>query len=182
MVPTFPFFIVGYSTGTLTALEIARELEKEGYKGVVVLIDGAPDYLKKIVSTVFGDLEDLDSLDSNLLHAIYNLFVPGTNIKIRDELNTLKTWEDKLAYMEKVIPEQVLDRKEHQKRVTNDFRHRLTAVIKYDASKREKLSSKIILIRPVEQFLPAILPEDYNLSLVSIFILDDDTSYILYFD
>lgn len=43
------FYLVGYSFGAMVAIEIAKLLEKTGLKGQIVLIDGAPTFLKKLV-------------------------------------------------------------------------------------------------------------------------------------
>ncbi|KAK6640571.1 hypothetical protein RUM44_012267 [Polyplax serrata] len=163
LVPSAPFIMVGYSTGALLAIEMASMLEKENYTGHVILIDGAPDLLKMAVLSTFGSAGE-NEFDASLLHTIYNLFVPGTNMKIKEELLACPTWEDKVAYMEKVIPERVVHSKDHQRRVTYDVRRRLTAVVGYDTSSHKKLKSKVVLVRPAEQFFMANFPDHYNLA------------------
>ena len=39
-----PFYIIGYSFGTLVALEMISLLERNGYPGIMILIDGSPAY------------------------------------------------------------------------------------------------------------------------------------------
>lgn len=168
LVPSAPFIMVGYSTGALLAIEMASMLEKENYTGHVILIDGAPDLLKMAVLSTFGSAGE-NEFDASLLHTIYNLFVPGTNMKIKEELLACPTWEDKVAYMEKVIPERVVHSKDHQRRVTYDVRRRLTAVVGYDTSSHKKLKSKVVLVRPAEQFFMANFPDHYNLAGVCTF-------------
>lgn len=43
------FYLVGYSFGAMVAIEIAKLLEETGLRGQIVLIDGAPTFLKKLV-------------------------------------------------------------------------------------------------------------------------------------
>lgn len=148
------------------AFEMAVLLEKEGYTGTLILIDGAPDFLTTAAKTVFNN-QDQQSFDTNLLHGIYNIYVPGVNVEVKDTLNTYFTWEEKLNYLESIIPESAIYDREYQRRATSDLRHRLNAVINYDTSNYEKLSWETILIRPQEQFFPTSFPENYNLSKVS---------------
>lgn len=43
------FYLVGYSFGAMVAIETAKLLEESGLKGQIVLIDGAPTFLKKLI-------------------------------------------------------------------------------------------------------------------------------------
>lgn len=61
--------IVGYSYGSLIALELARRLEKRGLSGRLVLIDGAPEYLKMTVEQFLPSTTD-EELQNNIFLAI----------------------------------------------------------------------------------------------------------------
>lgn len=50
LAPGAPFRLVGYSFGGLVAVELVRMLEKDGHKGQLVLVDGAPAGMKIMVS------------------------------------------------------------------------------------------------------------------------------------
>lgn len=47
------FLIVGYSFGSLIAIELARLLEANNFSGRLLLIDGAPDYIKFWINQYF---------------------------------------------------------------------------------------------------------------------------------
>lgn len=58
------FLIVGYSFGTLIAIELARLLEANGFSGQLILIDGAPDLIKSYINqfmdyTLSEELQDV---------------------------------------------------------------------------------------------------------------------------
>lgn len=55
--------MIGYSFGTLIAIELARRLEAEGFTGQLILIDGSPDYLKEIMDQqiLFGNSQDVEN-------------------------------------------------------------------------------------------------------------------------
>ncbi|EFN64610.1 hypothetical protein EAG_16158 [Camponotus floridanus] len=47
------FLIVGYSFGSLIAIELARLLEAKNFFGRLILIDGAPDQMKFCLRNFF---------------------------------------------------------------------------------------------------------------------------------
>lgn len=63
------FTIVGYSFGSLIALELVRRLEKQGLSGRLILIDGAPEYLKMVIEQFFPSATE-EELQNNILLAV----------------------------------------------------------------------------------------------------------------
>lgn len=73
---TRPFTIISYSFGTLVALELLAELEKDGYRAELFLIDGAPHLLKQLTAThlpLHSETETGITLLFRLLMHIYPL-------------------------------------------------------------------------------------------------------------
>ena len=58
LAPRAPFRLLGYSFGGLLAMELALQLEAEGRKGRLYLVDSAPDFIKKTVKQKRGSNED----------------------------------------------------------------------------------------------------------------------------
>jgi len=67
------FLIVGYSFGSLIAIELARLLEVENFTGRLILIDGAPDQLKFIVKQMF-DVNSQHELENALLINLLEMY------------------------------------------------------------------------------------------------------------
>jgi thioesterase domain-containing protein len=63
--------LLGYSFGTLLALELALELEAEGWEGQLYLVDGAPHFTKSLLQHVMGTNEE--QFETNVICTIYNL-------------------------------------------------------------------------------------------------------------
>jgi len=61
--------IVGYSYGSLIAIELVSRLEKQGLNGRLVLIDGAPEQLKAILEQFIPSTTE-EELQNNVLLAI----------------------------------------------------------------------------------------------------------------
>ncbi|KAL0266678.1 UNVERIFIED_CONTAM: hypothetical protein PYX00_009160 [Menopon gallinae] len=171
-----PFVLVGHSTGALVALELAYLLEAEGRTGRLFLLDGSPDLLKMLCNVALGTGSD-EEFDTALLMTMHNLFVPGTNEKVKDDLNNFKTWDEKVERLMAILPDTVPHSREHQKVTAFDLRQRLKAIIRYENKHTSKLTLNITLIRPNEQVMPNLLPDDYNLSKFS-----DDPIKVIYVD
>lgn len=75
------FVIVGYSMGSLIAIELTRKLEQLNLQGRLVLIDGAPEQIKALANqflpfTTFGELEN------NVLLSIMDTIQPTLSGKV----------------------------------------------------------------------------------------------------
>lgn len=75
------FALVGYSYGSLIALELARRLEKRGLSGRLVLIDGAPELMKTIIDQ-FMPFTTEGELQNNVLLAIMDTVQPALSGKV----------------------------------------------------------------------------------------------------
>jgi thioesterase domain-containing protein len=66
--------LLGYSFGTLLALELALELEAEGREGQLYLVDGSPDYTKSMFQNIIGTHKE--QFDNKFMCAIYDIVAP----------------------------------------------------------------------------------------------------------
>lgn len=68
--------MVGYSFGALIALEIAAKLEARGMRGQIVLIDGAPIFLKKLVIDQMPQTHSDEAVQQVLISGIMRTIYP----------------------------------------------------------------------------------------------------------
>jgi len=80
------------------------------------------------------------------------------------ELYQINSWEDRLNYFIKQVPEDTIYSKNYQKQLLTSVYIKLKAIIKYDGKPNSSLKTRALLIRPTEQVLP--ISEDYGLSEV----------------
>jgi len=52
--------MVGYSFGSIIAIELTRRLETMNFKGRLVLIDGAPEQLQALYNHITSDFNEAD--------------------------------------------------------------------------------------------------------------------------
>lgn len=70
------FNLIGYSYGSAMTLELAALLEKEGRVGKVVLIDGTPFMIQKVVQQkILSETED--QFQNNVLSVVVNVCLPN---------------------------------------------------------------------------------------------------------
>ncbi|CAL7939125.1 unnamed protein product [Xylocopa violacea] len=158
------FIIVGYSFGTLVALEIVRKLEELGLVGQLILIDGSPDYMKAVkLLHITGSTED--ECQNAFLN---NMLVVVKSPTIREcqlELTKCTTWEEKLEKMCEHSPKEVhkVYGTEGLVAIIGAIYKRLCMIDKYNPSTKSRLRTPIMLLVPTLSV--AALPDaDYGLS------------------
>lgn len=161
------FYLVGYSFGSFITLELARILEEAGMQGHVLLIDGAPMFLKQLCYGHVGTTENVSDaiIQTMLIHAICTRILPDDNPdEIIATLSELKTWPEQINRLVEFGLKANIEYSEQYLRNTVDAMfHRLKMVFTYDAKTAKKIQSSITLVRPTEVSVVEI-DEDYELS------------------
>lgn len=75
------FVIVGYSLGSLIAIELVRKLEGMNLHGRVVLIDGAPEQMKAMANQHLP-FNTIAELENNVLLGIMDTIQPVLSGKV----------------------------------------------------------------------------------------------------
>ncbi|XP_039450932.1 fatty acid synthase-like [Culex pipiens pallens] len=93
------FTIVGYSFGVLIAIEIAKRLERDNLVGKLMLIDGAPKYLKMLAN---ADIHKSDEdIQKSILYAIQAISQSKETLVFNRGEFTFKERIDKLLELHK---------------------------------------------------------------------------------
>ncbi|XP_044017899.1 fatty acid synthase-like [Aphidius gifuensis] len=160
------FVVVGYSFGSLIAIEIVRLLEAEGLTGKLILIDGSPDLMHAIKNEQMTASND-DELQTNVLVGIMDIIKPSYSGELYQNLQKCITWEQKLnIFIERISSESIQITEEQQRNICFSVYNRLLAIENYDISIYPPLRSTIILLKPSMPTLKNI-SQDYGLSKVS---------------
>lgn len=158
------FYLVGYSFGSFVTIELARRLEEAGMNGHVLLIDGAPNFLKQLSYGHIGSEVTDESIQYMLVVAIVkNIFPEESPEDLLADLIKCPTWQDKVDYL-------VLYGKKAESEYTEQYLrnmmealyNRLKIVFNYDTDNITKIKSPITLVRPTEVAVVDI-DEDYEL-------------------
>jgi len=73
--------MVGYSFGSIIAIELTRRLEAMNFKGRLVLIDGAPEQMRMMYKDFVSDSKDVD-LQILVLTSIMEINSAGSSKKV----------------------------------------------------------------------------------------------------
>ncbi|XP_055614202.1 fatty acid synthase-like, partial [Uranotaenia lowii] len=73
------FCIIGYSFGALIAIEIVKRLEKAGFKGKLILLDGSPKYLTQIAKPAISSSQTDEEIQISLIQTVLSTIGQKTN-------------------------------------------------------------------------------------------------------
>ncbi|XP_025155202.1 LOW QUALITY PROTEIN: fatty acid synthase-like [Harpegnathos saltator] len=149
------FIIVGYSYGSLIAIELTRLLEARNFTGRLILIDGTPDYMKTLKDQYFP-FTNLQEFQNNVLLGLIDLFYSVDNTSVLLELSKHDTWEKKWDAVVKCLSDdivQVTSLENYKIYCTTVYKH-LIAIHEYDASSSPPLKSPVLLLKPTTSNLP----------------------------
>lgn len=102
------FIIVGYSFGTLLGLKIANILESLDKEGSLVMIDGSPQFIKKLSHTLLSDvIDDDEKIRQRVLAMCIKVLEPSiSELSIYDILQH-ETFEQQYAKFKEISKYQV---------------------------------------------------------------------------
>ncbi|XP_073848315.1 fatty acid synthase 3 [Musca autumnalis] len=162
-----PFYIVAYSFGSYVALKLTALLEKSGFRGKLMLIDGAPHFLTKLTRLQIGeDISDLELYDYLFSMIISQISPDNLKESIGVEFHQLPTLEQKMDKFLQYVEQQDLYSKEYSKTIVHAMFRRIRMCGSFDLDSIEKLNTPITLIRPAEVSLQDI-DENYCLDTIT---------------
>lgn len=156
------FILIGYSYGSLVAIELARQLENHGLNGQLVLIDGAPDLMKAMIEQHLPS-QTQEELQNNILLHIMDDLQPAASEKLLSDINKCTTWEQKLdSFVSHLSSDNIPLSVENQKALCTTLYSRVLALQKYDPLPLSRIRASIILLKPMQSFT-YMAEEDYGL-------------------
>uniref|UniRef100_A0A1B0AA75 oleoyl-[acyl-carrier-protein] hydrolase n=1 Tax=Glossina pallidipes TaxID=7398 RepID=A0A1B0AA75_GLOPL len=161
------FYIVAYSYGALIALELVAMLEKAGFDGQLLLIDGAPHFLTKLTHLHFGEnITDNNLYDLILSGIIQTVFREDIKELLLLQFSQLPTIEQKMEKFDEYIAKQSVYSPNYSKAMIHAMFRRISAVANYDLLNFETINSPITLIRAAEASIQNI-DENYSLQKIT---------------
>lgn len=178
------YCVVAHSYGTLIAVKIASLLEQFGKCGRIILVDGSPNYLKRMAQGLLRTTKIEDHTDV----LIMVVFLQFCRSELRDEfiakLSQMNDFEQKIDLVMEFLSAEIKDKYsvEYIKKLAVAIMNRLQVVIglnledgKISDVMANKLKSPITLIRPTQASFTDI-DEDYSLHRYT--ELDVDIKYV----
>ncbi|XP_011869316.1 PREDICTED: fatty acid synthase-like [Vollenhovia emeryi] len=162
------FIMVGYSFGSIIAIELTKRLEAMNFKGRLILIDGAPEQLRTLYQECsFAILDDTD-LQNIVLINIMEIYSAGDTEKILTELKKYKTWEKKFSiFAKEFLATNTSLSLENLKTLCTTVYKYSSAIPQYDSSTLTPMKSSIMLLKATNPLLRSVIEEDYGLQEIT---------------
>ncbi|XP_063924750.1 fatty acid synthase-like [Zophobas morio] len=161
-----PFFVIGYSFGTIVALELVSLLEDRGIFGTVILIDGSPTYLSSSVKENMGR-EDTE-LQMAIVYKVFSIVIPFDVLsEHQGALLKAKDLEQRIDVALALIPSEVPNKQKldkQDKQIPVALYKRLKAIMNYTFGEK-KIKSLVHLLKAKYSLVDD--DDDYQLSKVS---------------
>lgn len=167
------FAMVGYSFGSILAIELARRLENIGFEGRIVLIDGSPDQITLINKRyiTFSSESAEDNNETEMQISVLNMFSKVYKIETSEKdsmtLEKCKTDEERFNTFAKYFTAQnsTLSLANLKILYTTIYKH-LVIIKKYEVSTVPRIKSPVILLKPTIPSAPEA-EEDYGLHKIT---------------
>ncbi|XP_036144152.1 fatty acid synthase-like [Monomorium pharaonis] len=161
------FIMVGYSFGSIIAIELTRRLEALNFKGRLVLIDGTPEQIRTMYKHFTSNSNDTD-LQFVVLTNIMEIYSPGTSKEIVMELEKCNTWEERYDIFARsfLVMNRSLSPANLKTLCTTVYKYS-SAIRYYDPSTLPPIKSPIILLKPTQPLNISMTDEDYGLHKVT---------------
>lgn len=164
--PQGKFYIVAYSFGTFVALEMVKRFEKLGYNGQILLIDGAPHFLKQLTHRHFGEnLTDTNLYNILLSNIITSIFPEERAESLYQIFQSLPSIEEKFIKFKEFAKRQNVYSISYSETMMRAMANRIKIAHEWNID-QQLLRTPIILVRPSEVAI-VNMEEDYELSKVT---------------
>ena len=131
-------------------------------RGQIVLIDGAPTFLKKLVVDQMPQANTDEAVQSVLIHGIMRTVFPEEKIDGMQIMKDNPTWESRVDKIVELATDQYLYTTEYLRKMATCLFRRIKMVINYKTDPSQMLKSPITLVRPTEISIVDV-DEDYGI-------------------
>uniref|UniRef100_A0A182RRM2 Uncharacterized protein n=1 Tax=Anopheles funestus TaxID=62324 RepID=A0A182RRM2_ANOFN len=154
------FLVIGYSFGSLLALEIVKRLEARSLRGKLMLIDGSPLYLQRFASHHLSGFDD-EHLQMAILTLVLSFALPSVSNEIVSTIMSEATYENRVSKMLDIGRESNPFSEDYTRKMMRVLFYRLKAAMNMSTDVKEKLVSSLVLVR---SGTISEIEEDYGLS------------------
>ncbi|XP_050685039.1 fatty acid synthase-like isoform X1 [Leptidea sinapis] len=138
------FYLLGYESGVMVALEMAAILEQRGLTGTIFCLGGSPHEISAEFKTKLGHLTEKSLQDTVIKHMVS--LGADSNVDVEPILNKASTWQEKVVFTIRELTGRVPYSGQYAKDLIETAYARICTVLNYKI-KPLKLRSRIILLR-----------------------------------
>uniref|UniRef100_A0A182P667 Fatty acid synthase n=1 Tax=Anopheles epiroticus TaxID=199890 RepID=A0A182P667_9DIPT len=154
------FLVIGYSFGSLLALEIVKRLEARSLHGKLMLIDGSPLYLQRFASHHLSGYDD-EHLQMAILSLVMSFIFPTATQDVLQQIIDQPTYPERVEKLMELARESNPFSEEYGRKMMRVLFYRLKAAMNMSTEPKEKIKSSLVLVRSSNI---VDIEEDYGLS------------------
>uniref|UniRef100_A0A182WHF5 Fatty acid synthase n=1 Tax=Anopheles minimus TaxID=112268 RepID=A0A182WHF5_9DIPT len=154
------FLVIGYSFGSLLALEIVKRLEARSLRGKLMLIDGSPLYLQRFASHHLSGFDD-EHLQMAILTLVLSFALPSVSNEIVGTIMSEATYDNRVSKMLEIGRDSNPFSEDYTRKMMRVLFYRLKAAMNMSTEVKEKLASPLVLVR---SGTISEIEEDYGLT------------------
>ncbi|XP_045454233.1 fatty acid synthase-like [Melitaea cinxia] len=142
------FYLLGYESGVMVALEMAAILEDKGLTGTVFCLGGTPKEIQEHFAEILKDYKTDDELQNAVIRHMYTLLTNNENTeKLDSVLSNQLSWNEKVSACVNLASGQVVHSNQYTEELIKAAYGRILQVRRYNYEPRQ-LRSQVIFIRP----------------------------------
>lgn len=129
-----------------------------------MLIDGSPEFVKKLIVDLMPEPLSGEAIQIALLKGIFNKVFPNELIDISSVLEAQSTWDERVERILDLCKDQHDYSPEYLKIIANAILQRINIVLETDFDMSQQIKSSITLVKPMEV---SVMNIDVNYGLQS---------------
>ncbi|CAG4933467.1 unnamed protein product [Colias eurytheme] len=141
------FYLLGYESGVIIALEMAAILEEHGLTGIVYCIGGAPKEIQTQFASKLQEFKDEISLQEAVGKHMVKVMSGQNSAALDKAFEKAPTWKEKVDICVRDLRGRVNHSAQYAKELIETAYSRILQVRNY-ASKPQKLRSLLVLMKP----------------------------------
>ncbi|EAT46623.1 AAEL002228-PA [Aedes aegypti] len=157
------YAIVAYSFGAFVGIELARQFRKRGIRGKLLLLDGAPKFLKLLALKQLNYNTSDEEIQKLIISAMIAMAFNHQSIERISSTMQAQSFDDQIEQLIELGAEQSPYSADYTRKMTKALFRRLKMAALFDLDQCEPLDVPITLVRPTDASFSDI-EEDYALS------------------
>ncbi|XP_045454232.1 fatty acid synthase-like [Melitaea cinxia] len=142
------FYLLGYESGVMIALEIAAIFEDQGLTGTVFCLGGTPKEIQEHFEEILKDYKTDDELQNAVIRHMYTLLTNNEDTeKLDSVMSNQLSWNEKVTACVNLASDQVVHSNQYTEELIKAAYGRILQVRRYNYEPRQ-LRSQLICIRP----------------------------------
>ncbi|XP_072934748.1 fatty acid synthase-like [Epargyreus clarus] len=141
------FYLLGYESGVLVALEMAAVLEEYGFSGTVFCIGVPPKEFKNVLKEQLSGLDTEELLQDAVVRHMFTLMTGNNADELNIVLENVQSWQDKLEITVRTLLGRVPHSAQYARQLIQTAYGRIATLLRHESEPRA-LRSRLVLLQP----------------------------------